>query len=259
MTGTETWKDKVVLIVGAAGGIGRATAEAFHAHGAKLALADRDSVRLGELGRKFGADAACLETDIVRPESCQLMVEGTLGAFGRLDVLVNAAGLWVEGPSETMSEAQWDTVLDVNLKGTFFACRHAIPALAKTEGQIINIASDAGLMGNAGAAIYCASKGGVVLLTKALALELAPRGIRVNAVCPCDVDTPMLAYQAEAFGGGDPEGYLQKLKTIYPQGERTRFARPQEIAAFILAIASPSLAPLTGAALPIDFGTTAGR
>jgi len=259
MTGTETWKDKVVLIVGAAGGIGKATAEAFHAQGAQLALADRDSVRLGELGRKFGADAACLEADIVRPDACKLMVEGTLGAFGRLDVLVNAAGIWVEGRSETMSEAQWDTVLDVNLKGTFFACRHAIPALEKTEGQIINIASDAGLMGSAGAAIYCASKGGVVLLTKALALELAPRGIRVNAVCPCDVDTPMLAYQAEAFGGGDPEGYLRKLKTIYPQGARTRFARPEEIASFILAIASPSLAPLTGAALPIDFGTTAGR
>jgi NAD(P)-dependent dehydrogenase (short-subunit alcohol dehydrogenase family) len=259
MTGTDDWKGKVVLIAGAAGGIGRATAEAFHAHGAKLALADRNAAGLAGLAKRFAPNVVCLETDISAPESCQLMVDGALGAFGRLDVLVNAAGLWVEGRSETMSEAQWDMTLDVNLKGTFFACRYAIPALERTEGQIINIASDAGLMGNAGAAIYCASKGGVVLLTKALALELAPRGIRVNAVCPCDVDTPMLAYQAQAFGDGDPEGYLRKLMAIYPQASRARFARPDEIAAFILAIASPNLAPLTGAALPIDFGTTAGR
>ena len=156
-----------------------------------------------------------------------------------------------------MTEEQWDRTLDINLKGTFFACRHAIPHLEKFAGQIINIASDAGLMGNAGAAIYCASKGGVVLLTKALALELAPRGVRVNAICPCDVDTPMLAYQASEFGGGDPQGYIEKLKAIYPQGPRTRFAAADEIAAFILAIAA--LAPITGAALSIDFGTTAGR
>jgi NAD(P)-dependent dehydrogenase (short-subunit alcohol dehydrogenase family) len=114
-------------------------------------------------------------------------------------------------------------------------------------------------MGNAGAAIYGASKGGVVLLTKSLALELAPKGIRVNAICPCDVETPMLEFQAEKFGGGDPTGYLEKLKSIYPQGARQRFAKPSEIAAFIFAIALPKLAPITGAALPIDFGTTAGR
>ncbi len=114
-------------------------------------------------------------------------------------------------------------------------------------------------MGNAGAAIYCASKGGVVLLTKALALELAPRGIRVNAICPCDVETPMLEFQASQFGGGDPDSYLAKLRSIYPQGARQRFATPAEIAAFIFAIASPRLAPITGAALPMDFGTTAGR
>jgi NAD(P)-dependent dehydrogenase (short-subunit alcohol dehydrogenase family) len=145
------------------------------------------------------------------------------------------------------------------LKGTFFTCCYAIPELEKIEGQIINIASDAGLMGSAGAAIYCASKGGVVLLTKALALELAPKGIRVNAICPCDVETPMLEFQAQEFGGGDPDAYLAKLKSIYPQGPRQRFAKSSEIAAFIFAIAAPGLAPITGAALPIDFGTTAGR
>lgn len=257
MTGTETWRDKTVLIVGAAGGIGSATAKAFKAQGANLALADLDLQKLQALNQELGGSCALLEADIRRPDACKRMIDGAITAYGRLDILINAAGVWVEGPSDTMSEDQWDRTLDINLKGTFFACRHAIPHLEKVEGQIINIASDAGLMGNAGAAIYCASKGGVVLLTKALAVELAPCGIRVNAICPCDVDTPMLAYQASEFGQGDPQGYLRKLKEIYPQGSRTRFARADEIAAFIMAVAG--LAPITGAALPIDFGTTAGR
>lgn len=257
MTDTESWSGKTVLIVGAAGGIGSATAKAFKAQGANLALADRNIQRLHALNQELGGGGALLEADIVRPDACKLMVKGVIAAYGRLDMLINAAGVWVEGPSVAMTEEQWDRTLDINLKGTFFACRYAIPHIEKVGGQIINIASDAGLMGNAGAAIYCASKGGVVLLTKALALELAPRGIRVNAICPCDVDTPMLAYQASEFGGGDPQGYLDKLRAIYPQGPRTRFAAADEIAAFILAVAG--LAPITGAALSIDFGTTAGR
>lgn len=156
-----------------------------------------------------------------------------------------------------MTEAEWDRCLDINLKGTFFACRHAIPELRKTSGAIINMASDAGLMGSAGASIYCASKGGVVQLTRALALELAPQGVRCNAICPCDVETPMLAGQAAVYGRGDPEGYRQKLRAIYPQGEHTRFVRPEEVAEFVFAVAG--LEPITGACLPIDFGTTAGR
>jgi len=137
-------------------------------------------------------------------------------------------------------------------------CRYAIPPLEKTGGSIINISSDAGVIGSKGAAIYCASKGGVNLLTKSLARELAPRGIRVNAICPCDVDTPMIQYQANTFGGGDPEGYKRALLSIYPQGPRARFATPAEIAAFVHFVASPEAAPITGACLSIDFGTTAG-
>src|SRR4029450_2718137 len=117
--------------------------------------------------------------------------------------------------------------------------RHAIPQLEKTGGSIINISSDAGVIGSTGAAIYCASKGGVNLLTKSLARELAPRGIRVNAICPCDVDTPMIEYQANSFGGGDPEGYKRALLSIYPQGARARFAPPAEMGAFVHFVASP--------------------
>jgi NAD(P)-dependent dehydrogenase (short-subunit alcohol dehydrogenase family) len=259
MPGIDDWSGKTVLITGAAGGMGAAITREFYAAGAVLALVDIDPERLKLLNAEFGERCIPILADIAKPNLCELAVELTVKRFNRLDLLINAAGVWVEGRSETMTEAQWDRTVDINLKATFFMCRHAIPALEQTEGQIVNIASDAGLMGNAGAAIYCASKGGVVLLTKALALELAPKGIRVNAVCPCDVDTPMLAYQANNFGGGDPEGYLARLRSIYPQGSRTRFATPEEIAAFAFAIASPRLAPLTGAALSIDFGTTAGR
>jgi NAD(P)-dependent dehydrogenase (short-subunit alcohol dehydrogenase family) len=252
MPGTDDWTGKSVLIVGGSGGMGRATAQEFAAAGANIAIAD---ISIENLPPQFLA----IKGDITKVSDCAAMVSKTVARFGRLDLLVNAAGVWVEGESSTMSEAQWDRTTGINLKGTFFTCRHAIPELEKTGGQIINIASDAGLMGGAGAAIYCASKGGVVLLSKALALELAPKGIRVNAICPCDVETPMLDFQAREFGGGNPDAYLAKLRSIYPQGPRQRFAKPAEIAAFIFAIASSRLAPITGAALPIDFGTTAGR
>lgn len=255
-----TWQGKTVLITGAAGGMGRAIAERFLADGAALAAADIDAQRLAEMERAQDADARFLAipTDVTRVADCERMVAATLERFGRLDLLVNGAGVWVEGPSDQATEGEWDRTLDINLKGTFFACRYAIPALEKTQGLILNVASDAGLIGNAGAAIYCASKGGVVLLTKALARELAARGIRVNAICPCDVETPMLTFQAERYGGGDPEGYRRRLLSIYPQGERARFLRPDEVAEFVFQIASPRLAPITGAALSMDFGTTAG-
>jgi NAD(P)-dependent dehydrogenase (short-subunit alcohol dehydrogenase family) len=253
------WQGKSVLITGGAGGMGLAFAERFHVAGASLALADIDQARLAQAVKTFAPDCLTIPSDVTRVEDCSRMVSETLARFGRLDLLINAAGIWVEGPAEDMSEAMWDRCIDINLKGTFFACRYAIPALEKSGGSILNIASDAGLMGSKGASIYCASKGGVVLLTKALALELAPRGVRCNAVCPCDVDTPMIDYQANTFGQGDPAAYKRALLTIYPQGARARFATAGEIAEFVFAVSSPSLAPLTGACLAIDFGTTAGR
>ncbi len=253
------WRGKTVLITGGTGGMGLAFAQRYRAAGANLALADVDQAGLDKAAKTFAPQCLTIASDVTRVTDCKRMVDETVRRFGRLDLLINAAGIWVEGPADEMSEAMWDRCIDINLKGTFFACRHAIPALEKTGGAILNIASDAGLMGSKGASIYCASKGGVVLLTKALALELAPRGVRCNAVCPCDVDTPMIEYQANTFGKGDPEAYKRALLTIYPQGQRARFATAGEIAEFVYAVSSPSLAPLTGACLSIDFGTTAGR
>jgi len=251
------WQGKVVLVTGAASGMGFAFAQRFELGGAYLALADISAERLAAASNRLGRDALAVTTDVAKVADCARMVAETLARFGRLDLLINSAGIWVEGAAEEMSEAEWDRCIDINLKGTFFACRHAIPALCRSGGAIINIASDAGLMGSAGATVYCASKGGVVQLTRALALELAPKGVRCNAVCPCDVETPMLAGQARDYGGEDPEGYRRRLLAIYPQGERARFAHPEEVAEFVFAIAG--LEPITGACLSIDFGTTAGR
>jgi len=243
--------DRVVLITGGAGGMGRAIAARFLEAGARVAASDLNPKNLD--AGVFGITA-----DVTKVADCERMVQGTVAKFGRLDVLIAAAGIWTEGPSDEATEAEYDKVMGVNLKGLFFTNRYAIPALEKTGGIIVNIASDAGLVGNAGAAIYCASKGGVVLLTKALAVELAPRGIRAVAICPGDVATPMLDYQASAFGGGDAEGYLENLRAKYPQKAKARFITAEEVAELVYMSASPRLGALTGAALAFDFGLSAG-
>jgi len=256
MTGT-----RVVLITGGGGGIGRAAAERFLSLGDTVVLADLDEAGLAAAVRDLGGEGRAIDAvraDVRVVADCERMVELTVGRHERLDVLVNCAGVWVEGPTAEMTEEQWDRTLGVNLKGTFFACRFAIPHLERTEGCIVNLSSDAGLVGTVETAIYNASKGGVSLLTKSLALELAPKGVRVNAVCPNDVETSMLEGQARDFGGDDPQGYLAALLANYPQKERARFIRPQEVAALIEYLASPEAAPITGACIPIDFGSTAG-
>ena len=251
---------RLVLITGGARGMGRACAERFLSLGDEVVLADVDAEALGKTAAELSGpdrEVRAVVADVRSVGECDRMV-AEAAAGGRLDVLVNCAGVWIEGESATMTEQDWDRTVDVNLKGTFFACRFAIPHLERSEGCIVNLASDVGLMGSSGAAIYSATKGGVVTLTKSLALELAPRGVRVNAICPNDVDTPMLAGQARDYGGGDPNGYLRELLARYPQRERARFIRPAEIGALVVFLCSPEAAPITGACIPIDFGSTAG-
>jgi NAD(P)-dependent dehydrogenase (short-subunit alcohol dehydrogenase family) len=253
---------RVVLITGGAGGMGRSTAKRFLEDGETVYLADIDEVGLAkvEADHRSGglARLETLAADVTRVADCERMVAAVIEGAGRLDVVVNAAGVWVEGNSDSMTEEEWDRTVDVNLKGTFFCCRYAIPALERTEGCIVNISSDAGVHGTAGNAIYDASKAGVNNLTRSLALELAPRGIRVNAICPTDVDTPMLAGQARDYGGDDPQGYLAALLASRPQGRRARFIRTEEIAELVVFLASGKVDPITGACISIDFGMTAG-
>ena len=257
---TDQATKRVALIAGGAGGMGAAIAARLSREGYAVAIADLETERLTQTVETLvtgGGDALAVPLDMRRIASCAAAVETVLAWRGRLDVVVNSAGVWREGDSTTMTEADWDVVFDVNLKGAFFLIQAAIPHLG-AGASIVNIASDAGLVGNNGAAIYCASKGGLVLLTKALALELAPRQIRVNAVCPGDVATPMIEFQAERYGDGDPDGYKAKLLSNYPQQAAARFIKPEEIARMVAFLCEPDGAPITGAALSIDFGVTAG-
>lgn len=250
------FQDRVVLITGAAGGVGGATAELLGGLGAKLALTDIQASPLAEKAAALGALA--IPADLSTAAECGRVVETALAHYGRLDALVNCAGIWVEGASEEASEQDWDRCIDINLKGAFFMCSKAIPALKASGGAIVNISSDAGVVGNAGAAIYCASKGGVTLMSKSLAVELAPFGVRVNALCPSDIMSPMLRFQAERYGGGDDEAYFRNLLGHYPQGEGARFIETDEVAHYAAYLLSPAAAAITGSAAMLDFGVTAG-
>ena len=258
--GTRADTGQVVLVSGAAGGIGGAVATRFLSGGWRVAMVDiRPVAPLLDTGTPNDTGAVLgIEADLRRVEHCRDAVARTISWAGRLDAVVNAAGVWTEGPTEATEEADFDRVLEVNLKGLYFLTSAAIPHLAASCGCVVNLSSDAGIQGNAGAAVYCASKGAVSILTKALALELAPRGIRVNAVCPGDVDSPMLHGQARDFGGDHPDAYLARLLQGYPQGPRARFIRPAEVAELIWFLAQPHAAPITGANLSIDFGLSAG-
>jgi NAD(P)-dependent dehydrogenase (short-subunit alcohol dehydrogenase family) len=237
--------------------MGRAIASRLAAGGDAVVLADRDEASLAAAVEALPA-AIPLVADVASVAGCEAMVGSAVAELGRLDVLVCAAGVWVEGPSAEMTEMQWDRTVAVNLKGVFFTCRSAIEHLAAARGCIVNISSDYGLVGGPGAAIYCATKFGVNGITRSLALELASRGVRVNSVCPADVDTPMLAGQARDFGGGDEAGYLRALLDTLPQGAGARFIRPEEIAAVVAFLASPEARPITGACIPVEWGVTAG-
>jgi NAD(P)-dependent dehydrogenase (short-subunit alcohol dehydrogenase family) len=235
---------RIVLITGGAGGMGRAIHDRFAAAGDVVVTADLHE--------------ADITADVTLVADCERMVAETVGHHGGLDVLITAAGVWVEGASAEMTEAQWNRTIDVNLKGTFFAIRCAIPELTRSRGCVVAIASDYGLVGGPGAAIYAASKFGVNGLVRSLALELAPIGVRVNSICPADVMTPMLQGQARDYGGGDEAGYFRRLLATLPQGETARFITPEEIAAATWFLASTQAAPITGVTLPIEWGVTAG-
>jgi NAD(P)-dependent dehydrogenase (short-subunit alcohol dehydrogenase family) len=244
---------RVVLVTGGSGGIGAATVQRFSEGGWQCANADL--VAPVEI---IGHHVA---TDVRSVAACRSAVQSTIDTYGRLDAIVNAAGVWHEGDTADTHEEDFDRVLDINLKGTYFMTVAAIPHLEQSRGCVINLSSDAGIQGNAGAAAYCASKGGVSLFTKSLALELAPRGVRVNAVCPGDVDSPMLRGQAREFARGDgakEQAYYDRLLAGYPQRGEARFVSTDEVASLIWYLAQPEAAAITGANLSIDFGLSAG-
>lgn len=257
----QGWEEKAVLITGGSSGVGKATAKRFLCEGAMVMLVARNRSRLLATTEEFAGlrgNVASMAADVSKVGDCEWAISRTVAEFGRLDVLVNSAGVWLEGDSEESSEEDWDRVIDTNLKGIFFMCAKTIPVLRRTKGCIINVSSDAGIMGLKNAAIYSASKGGVNLLTRSLAVELAEDSIRVNAVCPADILTPMIWREVEGFDRNDREAYFEKLLSQYPQGAQSRFIDPEEVAEMIYYLSSERAEPITGALISMDFGLTAG-
>ena len=245
---------KRVLVTGGTRGIGRAAVLAFIAAGARVAVNGRSMESTASAVASFGAAAIAAPGDVARADDCRALVAHAVEELGGLDVLVNCAGIAEGGPVEAVTEAMWDATLDTNLKGTFFCTQAALPHLRAAKGNVVNLASDAGLIGEIGLAVYCASKGGVVNLTRALALELAP-DVRVNCVCPGYVDTDMVRRDV-IDASADPAATEAALKASAPLN---RIASPEEIATAILYLASDAARFITGSALQIDGGTTAGH
>lgn len=247
---------RVVLVTGGSTGIGYATAEAFLREGAKVAITARRKGPLeaaaGTLG-KLG-DVVAIPGDVSKAADAKRMVDVATRVLGPIDVLVNNAGIFIPGAVHETSERDYDAIMDINLKGTFLVSKYAIPGMRRRKrGVIVNVSSDAGIAGYPGYAAYCASKGAVVLLTKAMALDYAKDGIRVNAICPGEVDTPMMREEIERSGMGEKR-YFDLLAQTIPMA---RPARPEEIARSILFLASDESSYMTGAALSVDGGTTA--
>ena len=244
---------KVALITGGTSGIGEATAFLFAKEGAKVAITGRNEQRghaVTERIKNDGGKAIFVRTDVRNAEDCRHAVDETLRIFGRLDILFNNAGVFFPHTILDCTEEEWDLQMDINLKGTFLMSKAAIPGMiAQHTGVIINNSSGWGMAGGDAAVAYCASKGGVVLLTKAMAIDHGRQGIRVNCICPGDVDTPMLPEDAR-MRGLKWEDYLAGCAQR-PMG---RIGTPDEIAKAALFLASEDSSFMTGAALVVDGG-----
>ncbi len=256
-------KDKTAIVTGAASGIGLATALKFGQEGAAVMCADlngegaeRAAARIVDLGGR----AASFKMDVTKEAEVQALVAETVNRWERVDVMFNNAGIEFGIPVTQVSELQWDSLIDVNLKGVFLGCKHVLPQMAKQKsGAIVNTASVAGLRGVAFLSTYCASKGGVVLLTKSLAVEWAQFGIRVNAVCPGVIRTPMAERAIQAGGGlggaATPEETWKQLAAAHPLG---RVGEAEEVAEAVTFLASDQASFITGVALSVDGGMNAG-
>ncbi|HLW88876.1 MAG TPA: SDR family oxidoreductase [Terriglobales bacterium] len=248
---------KVAVITGSASGIGRASALLFAQAGAAVAVVDKDQ----EAGHavvqdiiRHGGKAIFEQADVTRAADCERAVRRTVSELGGIHVLFNNAGIIRRASVVELSEEDWDQVMAVNVKSMFLMSRLVVPILAKAGGgAIINMASGWGLAGGPRAAAYCASKGAVVLLTKAMAVDHGPQHIRVNCICPGDTDTSML--RQEALQLGEKEERFLAASAARPLG---RVGRPEEIAHAALYLASDAASFVTGTALVVDGGGLAG-
>ena len=244
----------IAVVTGAASGIGRATAELLAREGHTVMAVDIDAAGLESLGRDFPATVRPAVVNVADWANVERFADGVLSAVGTPRFLVCAAGI---NPSAAttgdIDEALWDRVVDVNLKGMFALCRAFLPAMAaRRDGSVVNLASVSGLVGWGGSSVYCATKGAAIALTRALATEYAPHGIRVNCVCPGSIRTPMVLNNLAAFP--DAAERLARTAAQHPLG---RVGEAEEVAQTIRYLLSDAASFVTGVALPIDGGLTA--
>ena len=247
---------KVALITGGAGAIGAATAGRFASDGATVVVADRDGTRADEVAallRDRGAKALGVSVDVASDVSVAALVARILAEYGRIDILFTCAGVLVSGSVTETSLADWDRTLAVNLTGPFLASRHVVPVMvANGGGSIVHMSSTAGLVGETSIAAYCASKGGVLMLARQMALDYARQGVRVNVICPGWIDTPFNDPAIEAAGG--KAALLPFVDLMVPQG---RQGSPDEVADVVAFLASDEARLMTGAIVTVDGGLTA--
>jgi NAD(P)-dependent dehydrogenase (short-subunit alcohol dehydrogenase family) len=247
---------KRVLVTGGTRGIGRAAVEAFLQAGARVAVNGSNAASVSSALASLGAGdrAVAVPGDLGHVPGCQQVVEEAVAALGGLDILVNNAGVGHSKPFEETTAADWDATVNINLRAVYFCTKYAVPALRRTKGNVVNVASILGLGGRgAGLSLYCASKGGVVNLTRDLAIELAP-DIRVNCICPGAVDTEMLQEVGRSLGKGDVTAGYAILTQNRPM---KRVARASEIANAILYFASDLASFVTGSIHVVDGGVMA--
>ncbi len=245
----KEFKDKVALVTGGSFGIGRATAKAFAERGAKVVIADcvEDRGTLDQITRSKG-EATFIKCDVSKPAEVKMMIEKTISTYGRLDFAFNNAGIeGIQGATADCTDENWERTIGVNLKGIWLCMKHEIPQMLKQKGgAIVNCASIAGLVGFSGLPAYVASKHGVVGLTKTAALEYAKENIRVNAVCPGVIKTPMI----DRFTGKD-KVVEQQFVNMEPIG---RMGEPEEVAEAVLWLCSDKASFVTGDAMAVDGG-----
>lgn len=243
-------KDKVAIVTGGASGIGAATVRLFVEEGAKVVIADYSNhgKEISDELNANGHSTLFVKTDVTKEDQVKNMIEKTVNEFGKLDIMFANAGIANDGPADQLSYEDWKKTIDINLSGVFLSDKYAVEQMLKLEtgGAIVNSGSIHSHVGKADVTAYASAKGGVKLLTQTLSINYAKNGIRVNAVCPGYIDTPLI--------GDAPAEFKQQLVDLHPLG---RLGTPEEVAKAVLFLASDDASFITGASLLIDGGYTA--